>query len=377
MSAHRRAAVPARARASWRALGTNVELRLTDARGLAGARQAARRELEAIDAACSRFRADSELSRVNRAEGRPVRVGALLIEALELALRAARVTGGAVDPTIGRALELAGYDRDFSLLCPRGDGERPTGATPQADGHATPAPTRARGGAIPAPTRARGGAAPKLLIGARAGWHAVAIDRRLLSVRVPRGVKLDLGATAKAWAADRAAGAAAETAGCGALVSVGGDVATCGPAPAQGWRVRVTDDHRAGPRAPGQTVAVSDGGIATSSTAVRRWQLDGRPMHHIVDPRSGLPAVTVWRTASVAAATCAEANIASTATLLLGADAGAWLEQLGLPARLVGHDGRAHRVGTWPAPAATAQAAAAAAAGAGAAPPSAPGSCGA
>ncbi len=112
-------------------------------------------------------------------------------------------------------------------------------------------------------------------MGLRSGYTTVELDTALHTVRVPRGVVLDLGATAKAWAADRAAQAIHAACGCGVLVSLGGDLATAGAAPAGGWRIHVTDDHRAGPLAPGQTVAVASGGLATSSTAVRRWRQDG------------------------------------------------------------------------------------------------------
>ncbi|MHB1469311.1 MAG: FAD:protein FMN transferase, partial [Solirubrobacteraceae bacterium] len=134
----------------------------------------------------------------------------------------------------------------------------------------------------------------------------------------------------------------------GALVSLGGDLATCGPPPAAGWAVRVTDDHRASAKAPGQTVAVRDGGLATSSVTVRRWLHHGRAMHHVVDPSSGLPAASEWRTASVAATDCADANIASTAAILLSERAPEWLAHAGLPARLVAVDGEVVALGGWP-----------------------------
>jgi thiamine biosynthesis lipoprotein len=165
---------------------------------------------------------------------------------------------------------------------------------------------------------------------------------------LPRGIRLDLGATAKGWAADRAAEAAALAAGCGVLVSIGGDIATSGTAPAGGWHIRVTDDHRSQPTAPGQTIAILSGGLATSSTTVRRWRRDGQTMHHIIDPGTGVPAQTPWRTVSVAAASCAEANIATTAALVKGSAAPAWLGETELPARLIDHDGRVLSLGDWP-----------------------------
>lgn len=181
-----------------------------------------------------------------------------------------------------------------------------------------------------------------------AGWRTVAVDRSISTIRIPAGVRLDLGATAKAWAADRAAQAAAEATGCGVLVSLGGDIATCGEAPGSGWQIRVTDDHRSDPTAPGQTVSIRSGGLATSSTAVRRWSHNGHTMHHVIDPRTGAPARTMWRTVSVAAANCTEANIATTAALVRADAAPAWLADQGLPARLVAWNGRVTTVGDWP-----------------------------
>jgi thiamine biosynthesis lipoprotein ApbE len=315
---------------TWEALGTSVVLRVTDPAALAHARAEVERELDAIDRACSRFRADSELSRVNASGGRPVQIGALLMEALELAVRAAELTDGDVDPTVGRALELAGYDRDWRLLTPCED----------RAGNGSP-----RSGAASDRTRR----ADAITVRRLSGWRTIALDRRRACVRVPRGVRLDLGATAKGWAADRAADAAARASGCGALVSIGGDIGTSGAGPAGGWRIRVTDDHRSQPTAPGQTIAILSGGLASSSTTVRRWRHDGRTMHHIIDPRTGTPARTCWRTVSVAAASCAEANIAATAALVQGRAGAVWLAGHGLPARLVDREGNVTAVGDWPA----------------------------
>jgi thiamine biosynthesis lipoprotein len=132
------------------------------------------------------------------------------------------------------------------------------------------------------------------------------------------------------------------------LVSLGGDIAVCGTAPTSGWRIFVTDDHRSGGDDPGQTICIRSGGLATSSTAVRQWAHAGRAMHHIIDPATGAPVRSMWRTASVAAATCADANIASTAALLRAGAACDWLAGLGLPARLVDRDGDVTTIGDWP-----------------------------
>ena len=132
------------------------------------------------------------------------------------------------------------------------------------------------------------------------------------------------------------------------LVSIGGDIATAGPAPAGGWQVKVADSHAAAPAAPGQLVTIFSGGLATSGTTVRRWEQGGQVMHHIVDPRAGQPAKEVWKTVSVAASNCVDANTASTASIVRGESAPAWLSTLGLSARLVRPDGSVTAVSGWP-----------------------------
>ncbi|MFZ1926587.1 MAG: FAD:protein FMN transferase [Solirubrobacteraceae bacterium] len=322
------------ARAKWQALGTSVELLLSDGRALAQACAILECQLDELDRACSRFREDSELMRVNAAAGRTIRVDPLLIETLDLALRAAELTDGDVDPTVGAALLLAGYDRDMRLL----------DRIPQAG-------ERGHSGARPSTV------GPRLRATLLSGWRAVELDRERRTIRIPRGVKLDLGATAKAWAADRAARAIHEELNCGVLVSLGGDISTAGPTPSgelrgssgqTGWRIHVTDDHRDGLGAPGQTVSIASGGLATSSTTARRWRHREQTMHHIIDPASGTPAEEVWRTVSIAAGDCVDANIAATAAIVRGARAPEWLAELGLPARLVDYNGHVETVGAWP-----------------------------
>jgi thiamine biosynthesis lipoprotein len=290
--------------------GTTARLLVTDARRMDVARHALDAELTAMGEACDRFRTDSELSRLNEAEGRPMVISELFAETLGRALQVAGATGGAVDPTVGGALISAGYDRDLAQV-------------------------RVEAGPVGLPRPA-------------AGWRVVELTGR--TVRLPRGVTLDLGATAKALAADRAATWAAQAAGCGVLVALGGDIAIGGPAPEGGWRIRVADDHRAGPDAPGQDVAIVDGGLATSSITVRRWRHGGRWLHHIIDPATGAPAGDHWRAVSVTAATCVDANAAATAAMVMGRAAAGWLDRSGLPARLVRQDGTPTTVAGWPAP---------------------------
>jgi FAD:protein FMN transferase len=181
-------------------------------------------------------------------------------------------------------------------------------------------------------------------LGNHPGWREVELTDTTL--RVPTGVPLDLGATGKALAADRAATAiSSATRHAGVLVALGGDIATAGEPPADGWRIHVTDDHRSDHTSPGQTIVIHSGALATSGTAVRR----GPSGHHIIDPRTGKSAATPWRTVSVTAATCVDANTASTAAIVLGEEAPAWLADRRLAARLVDNTGRVCLVGGWPA----------------------------
>ena len=297
-----------------RAFGTYATVLTTEAAALEQAHALLTAELLAVDAACSRFRRDAELWRVNHARGRPVRVGPLLSEALTVALAAARLTDGDVDPTCGTSLVRLGYDRDFARA------RRHTSTLRQP--------------AAPAP-----------------GWRSVEFDPALREVRVPAGTVLDLGATAKALAADRAATAITAELGCGVLINLGGDIAVSGPAPEEGWRVGIADDvsFDDGPGAGGDhVVMIHTGGLATSGTAVRSWRRGSARLHHIIVPATGLPARSCWRAVSVAAATCVDANTASTAAILRSERATAWMTGLGLPARLVRHDGTVEIVAGWP-----------------------------
>jgi thiamine biosynthesis lipoprotein len=254
-------------------------------------------------------------------------------------LTGAELTDGDVDPTVGNALVLAGYDRDWRLLQkPAAEPDRVSRSsegpvsTPSGGMRAAESDRALRGNLAGGSSRSR---PPTIHARVTPGWRAIEIEREPVAIRIPTGVCLDLGATAKAWAADRAADAVYEETGAGSLVSLGGDIATAGAAPEAGWRIYVTDDHRNATGGQGQTISILSGGIATSSTAVRRWSHQGHGRHHIIDPVTGAPVARTWRTASVAAETCLDANIASTAALIRADSAPAWLEQLDLPARLV------------------------------------------
>ncbi len=290
------------------AIGTTAHLLVTEDAALPAAELALREFLDDLDRACSRFRDDSALSLLN-AHGGPLTVDPLLVAALRVALRAAEVSGGVVDPTLGRALVAIGYDRDFAQVVADVAGVLGAPAEPGRD-----------------------------------DWQRIEIDGD--TVTLPAGVHLDLGASAKAWAADVAAERIAADLGCGVLVNLGGDLAVAGPAP-DGWRVRLAE-HHATTGGTGPVVTIRGGGLATSSTTVRRWQRAGVPLHHVLDPRTGLPAVPVWTHVSVAAATCVDANTAATTAVVLGRRAPSWLADRDLPARLVATDGTVTTVAGWP-----------------------------
>ena len=293
------------------ALGTDARVALWPPDGLGAALGAVDAELDRLDREASRFRADSEVSRIARSRHCAHTVSPGLAEAVGVALAAARWTGGLVDPTVGGALSALGYDRDFVSVV----ATAPAGPLP-----------------VPGPLR---------------GWRRVALDGCVL--RLPAGTCLDLGATAKGLGADRSAAAARRAAGRGGvLVSLGGDIAIAGQPPALGWPVAIADSSLAAPTAAAQVVRLTAGAVATSSVTCRRWRFGGREMHHIVDPRTGYPASGPWRTASVAAPRCAVANAAATAAIVAGPDAPAWLAGTGLAARLVSHDGAIRLLGGWP-----------------------------
>ncbi|ROP74136.1 thiamine biosynthesis lipoprotein [Curtobacterium sp. PhB115] len=299
-----------RAAAEWELWTTTARVVLDhrDRRHLAAAESCVREVTAAVDAACSRFRSDSELTVLADDLVRGTEVSPLLAALVHQAIDAARLTDGDVDPTLGRRMVSLGYDAAFA--------DAPPVPTPEALARS---------------------------LDDRPAWQRILLSGTFL--RVPEGVVLDLGAVAKAAAADMAATSITARLGIGALVSLGGDVATAGPDPTGGWQVRVQDldgdpvDH----------VRIASGwSVATSSTQKRRWEQDGTARHHILDPRWGLPADPVWRSVTVVAPSCVTANTMTTAAVVRGHGALAWLRQSGRAARLVGADGSVVRLGGWP-----------------------------
>lgn len=287
---------------------------------LAAAEEAVRGVVAAVDLACSRFREDSELMRVQSRMPQGVGISPLFRLLLERALDAARLTGGDVDPTLGAELAALGHGPEW---------QRP-GLTSIP---VSPQPAPPRQSSVPR--------AP--------GWSRLDLDASTLTL--PPGLRLDLGATAKAVAADLAAAAVHRALGCGVLVGLGGDLASAGPGPQEDggpgqWQVMVQDL----PADPCQQVSLAPGfALATSSTQKRRWKHQGTEVHHILDPRFGLPAEPVWRSVTVAAPTCLKANACSTAAVVRGFAAVDWFRSEGIAARLVDSRGRVITTGEWPA----------------------------
>jgi FAD:protein FMN transferase len=295
---------------SFRALGTTATVavlsssRLKEAEGILSA------EIRDVDRACSRFRTDSELAHLHANAGRAVEISPLLFEALEVAYSVAERTQGAVDPTVGSAIETLGYDRDFEQIESR--------------------PIRmADLGPVP-------------------GFRQVHLDRRRTAVRIPKGVRLDLGSSAKALLADRASAHIADQLGSGTLVSIGGDVAVAGDPPPEGWAIGIAVDSSTGADEVDQIVAIHQGGLASSSTEVRNWQMGDELVHHIVDPTTGCSSSPYWRLVSAVGASCVDANALSTAAVVWGADALQRLRPFNQAVRLVRRDGEVFVLGGWP-----------------------------
>ena len=298
---------PAVAAAGWPVWTTTARVVVTEPAALPAARRLVDELVDRVDVAASRFRPDSEVSRLaERAAAGPAPVSPLLAELVATALDAAAATDGAVEPALGRELSALGYR------------------------------TGPGGGAAPA--------APRVAVTRRPRWRDLRLDGHLLTL--PAGTLLDLGATAKAWTADRCAERIAAELGCGALVALGGDIRVAGPAPEGGWQVLVSD----GPGEPESRVRlVGAPALATSSTLHRRWRRGPEQLHHVLDPATGRPADPVWRTVSVAAATCVAANTLATAALVRGQRAVPLLRAAGVCVRLVAADGHVLRLGGWPA----------------------------
>ncbi|MBC9955575.1 FAD:protein FMN transferase [Yimella sp. cx-51] len=283
---------------------TRIHVVMTDDDVLPAVQQITEAFVQDVDLVASRFREDSELAALNRAARRDdvdADLSPLLRACLKAALRTAELTDGLVTPTVGRALVAAGYDRDIDQI------DQPAGTA---------------GAFVPDYQR---------------------ISLRGRGIRMPQGFQLDLGASAKAWAADVLAADLADRLRGGFLVNLGGDIAVAGHAPRADWQIGVeAADGRVV-----QTISTRHQAFATSSTQVRSWHTDHGPAHHIIDPRTGQPAEPVWVQVTCAGASAVEANAASTAAIVLAHEAPEWLAQRGIPALLIAQDGRRVHTPRW------------------------------
>lgn len=285
------------AHAQWEQWTTTMRLVVSRPNALEPATTILRELLGRVEEAASCFRPDSQVCRIATSDATGHHVSPLLAQLVQAALRAAKLSGGRVDPTVGTVID-----------------------------HLNTAPT-----VLSSVSTTR-----------RVTWRDIDLQGQTLAM--PAHTLLDTGATGKAFIADLAAQSISDALGCGVLVSLGGDLRVAGPDPEQGWSVLVQD----GATEPASTVDLRGArAIATSSTLHRRIGADRA--HHIINPLTMAPIAPVWRTVSVASPTCVSANTWSTAAIVAGRDGADLLAATGLPARLVDLDGSVLRLGGWPA----------------------------
>jgi thiamine biosynthesis lipoprotein len=293
--------------AVWSDWSCVVRLVVSDPAALAPATVQLEAMMARVERASSRFVIDSELNWANANVGRPVAVSRTLANLVDVALGEASRSCGALDPTIGRDLVRLGYDRDIHLVS-------------DSDEEAPPA------------------------VGPRPSWRDVKLDQFAGLLTVPVGCSLDLGASAKACTADWAAADLGQRFDCDVLVEIGGDLAVSGRK--RDWQVTVAE--KAGVARHAQQVTLSAGGMATSTTTIRRWQRGDHEINHIVDPASGQPANGPWRTVTVAAESATHANTCTTTAIVLGDEALAFLHEQNVAARLIDRAGEIVTIGGWP-----------------------------
>jgi len=285
----------------FRAMGTEITVLVPVERD--DAARTARAIIDDWDRRFSRFDPTSELSRLNATAGaaRATAVSPQMFEAVAAALAGARATDGLFDPLLGARIVELGYDRTFEHL----------------EGTVSHAP---------------------LTPWIAERWREIELDRATLTIRMPLGSALDLGGLAKGMAVDAAVGALGRMGVTGA-VNAGGDLAVHGLPPGEaGWTVAIDGLADA-------SVNLAEGALATSSIRRRRWHTAAGERHHLLDPRNGLPAASGLSQVSVAAASCTQAEVASTAALLLGpAAAPIFLARHRLHGLLVTDDGTTVRL---------------------------------
>jgi thiamine biosynthesis lipoprotein len=257
--------------------------------------------------ALSRFIAESELSRLNRAAGTPVAVSDLLYSVLATALTAARATEGVYDPAMLEQLEKIGYDRTFDAI--------------------------------------RTGDFDPIIPGEPGGrWRGIKVNPIYREVTLPAGIKLDFGGIAKGMAVDAALERLRENGISPALVNAGGDLAVLGlPPTGDTWLISV----------PGRehywSLPLHHGAVATSGIARRHWRQGNILRHHLLDPRTGLPAQSDLWSVTVVTDRCEQAEVAAKVAFILGSRQGAdFLRKHSIAGLLVHEDGACESVEPWP-----------------------------
>jgi len=271
----------------FRAMNTDVAVTIFVEFGreaeAAAAIQGIKNWFDEVESRLSRFRPDSDLSKLNRTDGNSFYASPMLIEVLGAAVAAAEATNGLFDPTVLPALMAAGYDRSFELL-----------------GQSTGSPSEPR---------------PP----AQVSWRDIDIDARAGTVRIPAGCALDLGGIAKGWTVDKAAERLQGFANF--AVDAGGDLVVRGTqAGGAPWTVGVQNPFALEDDL--LVLTVRNAGVATSTTARRNWVRDGQKQHHIIDPRTGSPAATGVTAVTVISRSVARSEVLAKTALLLGSDEG-------------------------------------------------------
>ncbi len=273
----------------------------------------AQRRIEQLEARWSRFRPHSELNRLNASAGVPAIVSDDTMRLVECMCTGYAVTEGAYDPTVLEAIEALGYDRDF--LC--------------VVSHSNSAVERRIGSGD---RRGR-------------GFGEVTVSKRSRLVWLPEGVGIDPGGIGKGLAADIVAEELVAAGARGALVNLGGDLRVVGhPDDSDCWIVDVEDPMTG---APVTSVALVDGGLATSSTERRAWRHDGKPVHHVIDPDTRESTDRGVVGASVIAREAWRAEVLTKACIVRGARGMELVDRFGAAARVTRRDGRAVTNTTW------------------------------
>jgi thiamine biosynthesis lipoprotein len=255
----------------FRVMGTDAHVLVVGGDG--DSLQRAKRRLDDLESRWSRFRPDSELCRLNDLAGAPTVVSAETFALLEHALAAWSRTGGAFDPTVLAALEAAGYDRDFASI------------------ESVSPPRAAATVSVP-------------------GCGGIVLDRLVRSVTLPPDVRIDLGGIGKGYAADLVASELLDDGAQGVCVNLGGDLRVDGRPPrGDAWVIDVED-------APDHLIRLRAGAVATTSRRRRVWRRGDELAHHVIDPRTGAPAVTPWVSATVVSGDAVTAEPLAKATLL-------------------------------------------------------------